>query len=1358
MRNYSQYLLRRILRCVWMLCVMGMVIPLSAQVFKYIDIEDGLSSRRVLSVKKDGTGYMWILTHQGADRYDGSHVTHYTLQKDGEPMKLFPDRNALFTDPERNLWEVGRDGCLFRHDVRKDSFLLEFDLYGRFPQALQQPVTNTYFDSRGRVWFNTRARQYVYDTRSGNVHALSLPVREDVKGMAEDSSRKYFYVATQNHVYGFSLAEDEKPGPLQALPLGEVPLVNYVYYHAHSRKLLVNSLVRGLLLYDVPTGKVSSPAGTVNDIRINTIVPYYKNADEVLIATDGIGVYKLNFASQTISPFLVEDFNASNRMNGNIVKDIYIDSEHRIWNAIYPTGVTVYSEQYPGYAWIKHVPGLENTLSDNRINGILRDSDGDIWFATSNGVSCYQMEARRWTSYLTSPSSTAGGNRIFLSLFEESPGVIVAGGYMSGVYRIRKRTGATEYIFQKEMNDGIKFADKYIRSMIRDEEGTIWVGGSYYLTRYRADGEGGNYSYPSPYPVTALCEKNAHELWMGTSSGLYVFDKRTRRMTAYGNSFRQQVITDVYHPEESPSLTYVATYGNGFFVVDERLRQIRQYRSDNSGLTTDNIFSIVPGRKGYLFLGTGDGITQCDLARAQFVNWGKDQGLMGGSFNQHAGIHAGNGKLIFGGDQGIVIVPDSMRLNNRFESRMILSDLCIMYHVMHPGEKGSPLREMLDDTHELRLNYDQNTFSLKASSINYDNPSDILYTWKLEGFYNRWTPPSPDGNIRYMNLSPGTYTLRVKAVMSNNRHVLDERAIRITISRPPWSAWWALVIYAILVAALLYAVHYYQLVRRKRRTEQEKIDFFVHTAHDIRTPLTLIKAPLGEILKDESLSERGLKNINIAIQNTDNLSRLANNLMDFEKEELYSSHVVVKEYELDTYLRNYLGQFEGYAARKDLTFGYKSHVGTLKVWLDTTKMDSILRNLLTNAIKYTPAGGTVSVEAGRKENEWTLTIADTGIGIPKTEQKHLFKKFFRASNAIHAFLNGSGVGLLLTYRLVKYLEGHISFTSTENEGTCFRLVFPVCGKRYVCRSAAPMVAEASEEAMQPMGDTLPAPTAPGTSTIAGEPLVLIVEDDAPLRNFLVQNLSDMFRTEGAENGAEALQAIKAHQSDLVLSDIVMPVMDGTELCLRLKGNIETSHIPVILLTALGEKNHILNGLEMRADMYIVKPFDLTVLKANICNVLENRELLRNRYRKATIQLPGQGGKEREEAMPDGLDEEFLKRVADYVKEGLGSDMTIDTLCSAMKMGRTSFYNKIKALTGMAPADFVRNIRMQEAALLLRSRCYTVGEVADRMGFADPKYFTDTFKKFFGVTPSAYMKQQGGTGNANRDAKDGSFEK
>lgn len=1309
--------------------------PLQAQIFEYINMENGLSSRRVLSIQQDKQNYMWILTHKGLDRYNGKQFKHYQLNHHKSPLSFYPNLNFLYTDKENNIWEAGKDGLIFRYDEQKDSFQLVFDFKAEFSQLKKMPISNIYMDWENNIWFCVNQYQYIFNYYNDESYQLSPGIPDNIVCITHAEGNKY-YLASEHQLYEAQL-KNKRLINIKKINLPDVHLIDYIYYNKPSKQLVVNTLLDKLFIYDTQSQQVSNTGNTMKDIGINKIIPSKKEKNVLLIATDGDGVYKLDLEKQKLVQFLKEDTRRPNKMNGSIIKDIYMDNANRIWNVIYPTGITIYTEKYPAYEWFMHSANYTNSLVNNCINGIMEDSDGDSWYATSNGVCYFDVSENRWINFHSSqtPNADQSENHIFTSLCESSPGIILAGGYMSGIYRINKRTHEVTFFRQKDIRQG-EGPDKYIRSIYRDNENLIWIGGFYRLKSYNPTNQE-VCEYNVGYPITCIAQKDEHSLWIGTINNLFIFDKRSNKAIPFETNFDIQCINMIYN-DPAKNYTYFGTYGNGLFIYDNHTKKVTRYYDENCGLISNNIYSIVPDRNGNLYLGTENGLSFFDTKADTFTNWTKEQGLLASSFNPNAAIHTSDGYMIFGSNEGVIVLPDSIQLPRTFTSHMIFSDLSIMYRTVHPGEKGSPLTQTLDQTSCIELDYDQNTFSMNVSSINFDNPSNIMYTWKLEGFYDHWTPPSSDNLIRYTNLSPGSYTLHVRAILMDNHQVLEEREIQILIGRPIWMTFWAFVLYALIIIGISYAIMRYQMIRRDKQISQAKINFFMQTAHDIRTPLTLIKAPLGEILKNEQLTEQGTTNLNLAIQSTDNLSELANNLMNFQKEELYSSRILVTQHELNQYIQGYMQQFKAYAEQKGIDFQYKSNFSSLEVWIDQNKIDSILQNLLSNALKYTSKGGSVIIEAGHNKSRWTLIIKDTGIGIPKEDQKKLFKFLFRGSNATNQLITGSGVGMLLTYRLIKNHEGKISFTSTENVGTTFQLSFPIRSEHYQYRneeyngSVAPVLLQDGISPVMPVVEPLQVTTHPDS------PRIMIVEDNASLRLFLMKSLSDTYQVEGAENGQEAIDKIKIQQPDLIISDVMMSVMDGETMCRTLKSDIETSHIPIILLTALGDKKDILRGLETKADMYIVKPFDLMVLKANISNILENREIIRKKLQQASINIEA---KPEEIDMPTNLDNEFMQKVTTLVKENLGKDLTVDTLCAGMNMSRTSFYNKIKALTGMAPNDFIRNIRMQEAATLLKSQKYTVAEVADMMGFADPKYFTDTFKKFYGVPPSIYKKSE-----------------
>ena len=622
-----------------------------------------------------------------------------------------------------------------------------------------------------------------------------------------------------------------------------------------------------------------------------------------------------------------------------------------------------------------------------------------------------------------------------------------------------------------------------------------------------------------------------------------------------------------------------------------------------------------------------------------------------------------------------------------------------------------------------------------------------MYSWKLEGFYDGWSRPEKDCLIRFTNLNPGKYTLRVRAISSEDRRiVLEERDMDIMIEQPIWLSIWALLLYALVIAAIVTITLRVIILRKQRKTSDEKIRFFINTAHDIRTPLTLIKAPLEELSEKEDLTPGGRSNMNTAIRNVNALLRLTTNLINFERADTYSSALYVSEYELSTYMEEMINAFRAYADVKRVSLTYESNFRYMNVWLDKDKMDSILKNLISNALKYTPEGGSVHIFTAETEDNWSVEVKDTGIGIPASEQKKLFRMHFRGSNAINSKVTGSGIGLLLVWKLVRLHKGKINFSSTEGKGSCIKVIFPKKEKYY--RKAVHSPKPGSEKVVYAESGV---PKNISLSTVYDTarqrqqqnddlPKILIVEDNDELREYLRNTLSDDYTIQVCSDGKQALDIVKEYMPNMVISDIMMPEMRGDELCHKLKNDIETSHIPIILLTALNNDRNIIEGLKTGADEYIVKPFNIGILRATIANILTNRSLLRHKY--ANLELNDEESDTACINCSTDIDWKFISTVKKSVEDNMdNSSFTVDVLCNLLNMSRTSFYNKIKALTDQAPADYIRLIRLKRAAQLLKEQQHSITEVAEMTGFSDAKYFREVFKKHFNVSPSQYAKQK-----------------
>lgn len=1306
-------------------------LTVSSQTYKYIGIEEGLSNQKIYKIQKDARGYMWFLTHVGIDQYNGKEIKHYKLREGNRELDPLLNINWTFLDKTGTLLVTGKQGRIFRYDSGHDRFVQIYNMYNYWNKDYHAFVRYSYIDQEDNVWLCGKSAIHLFNIESGQKQQISNRLGNIT--CIEQINSEHFFIGTDKRIY---LAKLEN-GNLKELSCGKLGMmdmhVHELYLHRTANKLFIGTFEKGVYIYDLNSQKIVRPEVELTDVNITRISPL--NTKELLVATEGAGVHKLNIDTYETDPYIIANYGSYNEMDGNIINDVYVDNEQRIWLSNYPTGITVRNNQYTNYNWIKHSIGNRQSLVNNQVNSIIEDSDGDLWFGTSNGISLYDSKQKQWRSFLSSFNhGLKNQNRIFITLCEVSPGIIWAGGYASGIFQITKKNGNIEYLTPAQSFHLNVRADKYIRDIKKDRYGCIWSGGYYNLKCFNLKTRQGRL-YPGLGSVTAIEEKDSTSMWIGTSTNLFLLDRNSGK---YHEIPLPGGATYIYtlHQEDN-GLLYIGTSGSGLFTYDPVKESISaHYHTGNSPLVSNSIYVILPTKDGNILMSTENGISIFSPTNRQFRNWTRGQGLMSTCFNAGSGVLRANGNTVFGSTDGALEFPPNIEMPKTGDSHMIFSDFRIFYQTVYPNDPNSPLTKDIDQIEKLNLKYMQNTFSIRVSSINYDYPSDILYTWQLEGFYDGWTTPSDEGTIRFTNVAPGTYTLRVRSVSKeDNKHVLQERILKITVAHPVWLSFWAICIYVLTIILATYVIFRLHSMRReKKASDDERTRFFINTAHDIRTPLTLIKAPLEEIQQKENLSEESQANMLTAMKNVDTLIRLTTNLINFSKANVYSSSLRISEHELNTYMEGIYHAFYSYAEAKQIKLDYKSNFEYQNVWFDKEKMDSITKNLISNAIKYTPAHGEVHIITRHDKDNWSLEITDTGIGIPAKEQKKLFKLHFRGSNAINAKITGSGIGLMLVWKLVRIHKGKISIESVENKGTRVKVIFPQ--KQF--RSQQVPTETVQQENVVPVS---PSAVSPHTykdqyrQHVQNAQRILVVEDHDDLREYLSHTLSEAYQVETCTNGKEALKIIPEFKPDLVLSDIMMPEMRGDELCSAIKNNILTSHIPVILLTALNDEKNIVEGLETGADKYLIKPFNIGILKASIANILTNRALLRSKY--AEMELHNDSISIN---YSNTLDQQFLEAVKETITENLdNSGFNVESLCASQNMSRSSFYNKLKALTDQAPADYIRLIRLKRAAQLLSEGQYNISEISDMTGFNDVKYFREVFKKYYKISPSGYSK-------------------
>ena len=723
------------------------------QIYKYIGLEDGLNNQKIYHIQKDRRGYMWFLTQEGIDRYDGKHIKHYNFSDDNMTLDSRIALNWLYMDNGNVLWVIGQKGRIFRYDSQHDKFELAYVHPELIKNKSQAFLDYGYLDKNDRIWLCCKDSITWYDTHTGTVLHMSVPVDGEITTI-EQTDGNHFFIGTGSGLFRAGIEE----GKLKVVPdeaLESIAPVHELYYHAVSKQLFVGNYKEGILIYDMGgTGKIIS-CQFPNHVEINQIAAL--NAHELLVATGGRGVYKLDVNTYISEPYITADYSSYNGMNGNNINDVYVDEEERIWLANYPTGITIRNNRYGSYDLIRHSLGNTRSLVNDQVHDVVEDSDGDLWFATSNGISFYQTDTKEWRSFFSSFDPVPNDeNHIFLALCEVSPGVMWAGGYTSGIYKIEKKKGFKVTYLSPAAIAGVR-PDQYIYDIKKDSGGDIWSGGYYHLKRINLETKNVRL-YPGVSSITTIQEKDDRLMWIGTRMGLYLLDKESGSYRYIDLPVESPYICALYQREDG--ILYIGTRGAGLLVYDiNKKKFIHQYRTDNCALISDNIYTILPRQDESLLMGTETGITIYSPQKHSFRNWTREQGLMSVNFNAGSATAWNKSTLVFGGNEGAVKFPTNIQIPEPHYSRLLLRDFMIAYHPVYPGDDGSPLKKDIDETDRLELAYGQNTFSLDVASINYDYPSNILYSWKIDGYHKEWSRPSQDNRILVRNLPPGSYTL-----------------------------------------------------------------------------------------------------------------------------------------------------------------------------------------------------------------------------------------------------------------------------------------------------------------------------------------------------------------------------------------------------------------------------------------------------------------------------------------------------------------------------------------------------------------------------------------------------------------------
>lgn len=1327
-----------------------------------LNTDNGLSSSRVYSIVEAEDGAMWISTKRGVDRYNGQLVSNYTLATEMQYSDA-SGRNIKLTQDHRQIYAYDNKGKVYIYNKVKDTFVLRCNLLNILGGSIV--LNELLVDEKGNFWLAMDKGLYCLSASADGKEI----VREKAKGrfILKNTYINHIQfvgqrllIGTSKDVYCYSVATQKIVKKISGSS------VVSSYHDVEGHHIWLGTFHEGVKVVDDRTWKpINSIAfhslQNIPQIPVRSIISF--DHQTILMAVDGAGIYAYDKQNKQTKLLLDTDGRPGNILKGNGLYTLYRDRFGDLWAGSYSGGVDLAIPMEHTLEYITHEYLNNQSLLNNCVNDVFQSRDGKIWYATDKGVSVYDSQAHSWHHGLY--------NKVALTICQTVDGRILVGTYGNGVYQVNSDgTSMPAY----SVSNG-KLKSDYVYSLFTDSQGNLWIGcldgdmACFPSGKNISRGMGKTAFYLPVNEVQCIAEsEDKRSIAVGTSHGCYLIDKQNPmhpRRFFYPEQYPDKDINFFVNSMvyQNSSHVWIGTDGGGLYDYDLTTNKFRNYTTQES-LPSNAVYGLVKGKNGKLWLSTDKGLAF--IYQGKVVNLNFFKGLER-EYNRMSVACTSDGRMLFGSNDGVVALAPMFAKGLNYAAPLRIHHVEVE-GVERTDQWNETLFEMLQEG-TLQLHHHENTLIVSFESINYQYQHDIQYQYYLEGYDRNWSKLSSYQLARFVNLPPGNYVLYVKAIGRSNGRELGATSLKISIAQPWWNTWWAWIVYLCILTAILYFAWQYYKERLQRRYYDEKINFFVNTAHNIRTPLSLVLAPLVDLSKDSHLSEKSRGFLDMAQRNGNKLLKMVTELLDFQKVEQSVELVRLQDVELPMFLRLQVEKFIVAAQEKHIHLSLEACPQHL-VHTDVKMMDLILENLLSNAIKYTPEGGKVTLSASIEGKTAQILVSDTGIGIPKAEIKNIFKSFFRASNAVNSQEMGSGLGLMLTRQLVKKLGGKLTFVSEEGKGTTFHVVLPLGNS--AASSTQPVEEAQNVETIssnhQDVHDEemkFVASSDDQNSEVSKDTL-LFVDDNEDLRQYICMTFSDTYRVVDVESGDAALKYLEeGGECDIVVSDVMMPGMQGDVLCQRIKENKDTSWLPVILLTAKAGRNFMIEGLGLGADDYIAKPFDAAILASKIDSMLKNRRRLSQYYMERSLALVRgevsaksnsskqvmdlnaadepietiQASDEKEEqTILNPQDQAFVEKATRLVLDNLSdTDFTIDRLCREMAMSRTLFYGKLKTLTGQGPQDFMRLIRLEQAAMFLKQGD-SVLDVSVKAGFVNVKYFSTVFKKHFGVSPSKYL--------------------
>lgn len=1293
--------------------------------FRHITSQDGLSQTDVKAILQDSYGFMWFGTRNKLNRYDGNSMKVFEC-RDLVTGECNNNISSLYEDADKHLW-VGTDKGIFVYNPVAGTFSF-MDIKTARGVSMNDWVAQMETDNEGNTWIIVPNQgMFKYNSKKKELKQYTItPAGHPDKGtpqcMVIDKGGRLWVGTDGNGLFSYNASLDTFEQFMGDGGNSSLADEN-IYRMADYGESLVLGIHEGRLRkFDKRKNEVTDVNAPDVHYKIIRDVKCY---DDVLwVGTDN-GVYivdELKGLCENICYDAMCEYSLSDNQTGRI----YRDRENGMWVGTNHSGINYMPQQ--GMQFMRYVPlSVPGSISSRRIREIVEDNNGNIWIGTDNrGVNVFNpVTGNISLAHLSSNKPLAmlnDGGKLWIGFFKH------------GLDIVSPSTGTSSHLDVEKMG----LNDNSIYALCHDSSGRMWIGNGWgvYMsetgsnTYERQEQFGLNYIYD-------IIEDRDKDIWVVTmGNGVYRYNPTTRKTTHFlhnekdSTSLSSNSVSNVM--EASSGLLWFSTDRGGICAFDKKTGKFKTY-SVAQGLPDDSAYKILEDKDGNLWFGTNNGLIKFDPNSGKCKVYTTHNGLPSNQFNYKSALKASNDVFYFGSNEGLVSFNPYSTSANEYVPQVYITALFINNKEVTPSDEDSPLKEDIAFTDHIVLSHDQaENVGFGFASLSYVMPDANAIAYKMDGVSKDWIETTEARSVTFANLSPGNYTLHVKGGNSDGVWNEEETVLHITIERPWWGSVWAWLIYLTIIAGIawfvlkqLKAINDRKAKEKQERFEDEKekelyrtkIDFFTSIAHEIRTPVTLINGPLENLMEMDIVDPEIKRNLSTMSRNTNDLMALINQLLDFRKVDSNKMDINTVSINIASMLREWCRKFEESARSQGRTITLEGAEDKAYVLADRNSTIKILNNLFSNAVRYSDS--MIKINLTGNEDATVITFVNDGETIPPEDYNKIFDAFFQMKRNANS-TSSSGIGLYLARSLAELNGGSLVYDEVDGLNR-FTLTL-----KTLKRSTAEAIKD---------NDTIVVNEEETNDEQQRSETVLVVDDNEELLTFIGEKLKQYYNVLTAENGVKALEVMAKSAVDVVVSDIMMPEMDGIELCKRIKNDIETSHIPVILLTAKNDLDSKVEGLRIGADAYIEKPFSFKYLVAQLTSIFDNKRRETEAFNRKPFVPTGNMGMSK-------ADEKLMNKIVEAIEENIENpNFGVEVLAEQVCMSRSSLHRKIKAISGTSPTDFIRLIRLKKASALIAEGSYRTGEVCYIVGINSPSYFIKLFQKQFGMTPKEFEKQQ-----------------